>query len=335
MILEKDSSILGYPGEKSKPLDADHHNMCKYESPQDPNYVAVRNTLQSLIAKIVSTDTPNVVTSVHGDLKFLRCSLGITEMPDTDYIFFRDQWSEGTCHWLLDEESYTDWLGPPTPTSSFVWLFGGAASGKSVLSSFIINNLVENRLSCQYFFVRFGDNGKRTLSLLLRSIAYQIALDRPELLKRIRNLQDQGTDFETASPRTIWERVFKGIIFNIEGDKPLYWIIDGLDEADDPRAVMKLLSEVHRSSVPIRILFMSRETAEISASFRKLPPELGLRCINIEGHGEDLSYYVQQELALSGDDAFREYVSRTIVRESQNNFLVSAVYLDSLAGGIS
>lgn len=51
MVLEKDSSVLGYPGEISKPLDADHHGVCKYASPDDPSYIAVRNVLKTLITK--------------------------------------------------------------------------------------------------------------------------------------------------------------------------------------------------------------------------------------------------------------------------------------------
>ena len=49
MVLERDSSVLGYPGEISKPLDADHHGVCKFDGPDDPNYVSVRNVIQSLI----------------------------------------------------------------------------------------------------------------------------------------------------------------------------------------------------------------------------------------------------------------------------------------------
>jgi hypothetical protein len=54
MILEKDSSILGYPGEISKSMNADHHNVCKYDSPQDSNYIGVRNALKSLVARFRS-----------------------------------------------------------------------------------------------------------------------------------------------------------------------------------------------------------------------------------------------------------------------------------------
>jgi hypothetical protein len=52
MVVEKDSSVLGYPGEISKPLDADHHGVCKYSSPDDPRYITVRNVLKSLVGKM-------------------------------------------------------------------------------------------------------------------------------------------------------------------------------------------------------------------------------------------------------------------------------------------
>lgn len=57
MVLEKDSSILGYPGEISKSLNADHHDVCKFTSPEDPNYVSVRNALKSLVGQFRSRGT--------------------------------------------------------------------------------------------------------------------------------------------------------------------------------------------------------------------------------------------------------------------------------------
>lgn len=52
MVLERDSSVLGYPGEISRALDADHHGVCKYESPEDPLYITVRNVIKPLVNKI-------------------------------------------------------------------------------------------------------------------------------------------------------------------------------------------------------------------------------------------------------------------------------------------
>ena len=53
MVVDKKSSILGCRGEVPQPLDADHHNLCKYDSPDDSNYLKVRNVLESFIAPLV------------------------------------------------------------------------------------------------------------------------------------------------------------------------------------------------------------------------------------------------------------------------------------------
>ena len=326
MILEKDSSVLGYPGETSRALNADHHNVCKYDSPRDPNYITVRNALQFFISKIISTSGSNKRPLANRrksqDLKSL---LAITDLPDLDYIFYRDQWTQGTNDWFLEEKAYLEWRHVQGSASSLLWLNGGPATGKSVLSSSIINNLVEDGVSCQYFFIRFGDQKKRTLSLLLRSIAYQIARSMSSFLQSVLQIGDEAIDFETADPRTIWERIFKSILFNIEGDQPLYWIIDGLDEANDPRMLIRLFSDISLSSLPIRILLVSRRTSEIAAVFHKVPKGLHSNLISIEGHLEDLRHYIHQQLNMYGTPEFSESIVQRIVGGAQDNFLVSFV----------
>lgn len=324
MVLEKDSSVLGYPGEISKALNADHHGVCKYESPKDPNYIAVRNVLITLLRKIISTsNSTRPAPSNRRESHNLKSLLAITELPAIDYSFFRDQWAPGTCEWILQNEDFLEWLQAPELTSRLLFLNGGAATGKSVLSSFIINSIVEQGAHCQYFFIRFGDQKKRTLSVLLRSIAFQIAHTIPGFLQKLLELTDEAVDYETADPRTIWDRIFKSILFNITEPRPLYWIIDGIDEAHDPRAVIKLLSDVSSSSVPLRILTVGRKTSEIEAAFLKVPNALKLRLISIEGHLEDLRRYVSQELNMSGSSDFKEDIVKRVVEGSQNNFLVS------------
>ena len=326
MILEKDSSVLGYPGETSKKLDADHHNICKYHSPSDPNYVNVRNALKSLVSKTISSSKGNrdIVVSRSASLD-LRSLLAVTELPDIDYIYFRDQWVPGTSEWVLEDDDYLKWLDDSASAPSLLWIHGGAATGKSVLSSFIINSLVEQGLLCQYFFVRFGDQTKRTLSLLLRSLAYQIARCMPDFLQRALQLIDEAIDFETADPRTIWERVFKHLLFNMEETRTLYWVIDGLDEADDPKAFIKLLSDIPSSSAQIKILLVGRKTPEIDASLHRIRKTLNRTYLGIEGHLQDFRSYVQQELHMSGTPEYREAIAQRLVVEAQNNFLVSTI----------
>ena len=51
IIVEKDSSTLGYPGEITKPLNADHPDVCKYINQDDSNYKSVRDVLRSMVER--------------------------------------------------------------------------------------------------------------------------------------------------------------------------------------------------------------------------------------------------------------------------------------------
>lgn len=325
MVLEKDSSVLGYPGETSKALDADHHGVCKYDSPQDPNYITVRNVLKSLISKIISTSRPQQpATSTRRRSGELKSTLGITELPDVDYIFFRDQWTEGTNEWIHDAKPFIAWLDTEASSHSLLWINGGSAVGKSVLCSYIINHLIERGLRCQYFFVRFGDQKKRTSSFLLRSLAYQIAQNLPEFQNKVIELASEALDIETADPKTVWNRVFLSTLFKMTGEQALYWVIDGLDEAHDCRVIVKFFSDVVRSAIPIRILLVSRTTPEIAVVLDRLSPEVRLHTLSVEGHLEDLQRHVRQSLSMSGSADLKEDIVRRILKRSQRNFLVSS-----------
>ncbi|MBE3047105.1 hypothetical protein IMZ48_32200 [Candidatus Bathyarchaeota archaeon] len=123
MVLEKDSSVLGYPGEVSMPLEGDHHEVCKYESRVDPRYVAVRNVLKSLIKKgkqesmiqVVLNQLGQQLTNFQGPPRDppnkipeipLEQLLSVPETPERDYNFFRDRWTQGTCSWILNDTAF-------------------------------------------------------------------------------------------------------------------------------------------------------------------------------------------------------------------------------------
>jgi len=327
MILEKDSSVLGYPGEISKALDADHHGVCKFESPRDPNYVAVRNVLMSLMSKIISTIKPPAPeASERKNLQSARSFLGLEELPATDYTFFRDQWLRGTCNWITQRTAFDRWLGSEDTersTSRVLWVNGGPATGKSVLSSFVINHLVELGLSCQYHYIRLGDQTKRGLSQLLRSLAYQIAQSSQEFLRELLNLKEEAVDIESADPRTIWQRIYRSILFKAKNMQPLYWVIDGLDEAESPQAILRLFSDLPSSLPSIHAFVVSRKTQDLAAAINKIPSDIYLGEICVEGCIDDMRCYISQELTMSGTPAFKESIATRLLSGAQSNFLVS------------
>jgi hypothetical protein len=325
MILEKDTSVLGYPGETSKALNADHHNVCKYESRQDPNYIVVRNVLKSLVSKILTQAGTHQSSGRRqsGDLKSL---LSINELPDSDFIFFRDQWTEKSGKWIFEDAAFLKWFAPAEDSEHchILLIHGGPATGKSVLSSLIINELVERGSSCQYFYIRASSKKSRSLSTILRSLAYQMAAKIPSYLGAALDAAGDGVGLNTADGRTIWERLFKSLLPAIADlPKPLYWVIDGLDEALEPRSIIKQFADTSLSSLDLRILFVGRGTSGILGSFDRLSSSLHPSSIPIVGHREDMRLYIDQELHMAATPDYQAQIVEDLLNRSQNNFLVS------------
>ncbi|KAI9840612.1 MAG: hypothetical protein M1837_001508 [Sclerophora amabilis] len=320
MVLSKDSSVLGYPGEVSKALDADHHGVCKFDSPEDPGYVSIRNVLKTLVGDIErgleSKSSPEPAESLDAEIV-----LAVSEQPDVDYIFFRDRWTPGTCEWILRTEPFLAWLHDSLEEPRVLWLHGGPASGKSVLSSYIINHLVLQEECCQYFFIRFVDRNKRTVNSLLRSIAFQLAQNLTSFRNKIVQLSGEAEKLKDADAWTFWQRIFRSILFKSQFNRPLYWVIDGLDESDSPPSIINLISEILSASVPIHILIVSRETNELSSSFQKLPKRSHLQLMTSEGHLEDITCFLSRELNWSVNPEFKTKAMARILADARRNFL--------------
>ncbi len=257
--------------------------------------------------------------SDRNNLEILQTLLALGELPSVDLLFYRGQWKAGTCNWILVEKQYLDWSQAEDPVSRLLWLNGGAATGKSVLSSFIINALEEKGAKYQYFFIRHGQPRKRTLSLLLRSIAYQVGQGSSDFLRKVVALEVEKIDFETTDPKSIWERLFRSILFRIEQDEPSYWVIDGLDEADNPRGFIELLSEISTSCPSIRVLVTSRNTPDLAAAFEPLSPTN----ISTDDRLEDILFFIRREVLFTGSAELKENLIRQLQKRAENNFLVS------------
>ncbi|KAF7503753.1 hypothetical protein GJ744_003295 [Endocarpon pusillum] len=320
MVLEKDSSVLGYPGEISKPLDADHHGVCKYPNLNDPRYVTVRNVLKSLVGK--AEQKGKLQEAASHALRFnFEEYLSVPKSLDADYNFFRDRWTSGTCKWILSHQAFTGWVEDVHLKPRVLWIHGNAASGKSVVSSFVIDYLVQQDLPCQYFFIRFMDHKKRTLSMILRSLACQVARSIPAYAEKLRLLEAAGTDLKSADYRNLWQWLYKQALFQLDIRFPLYWIIDGVDEAEDPGLIIKLLAELHLTIIPLRVMIVSRNTHQISSAFQKLGKQVPVEAVRTEGNRDDFQSYINHEMDIAGEDSYREDVGAQLLERAGGNFL--------------
>ncbi|KAI9781585.1 MAG: hypothetical protein M1835_004276, partial [Candelina submexicana] len=334
MVLEKDSSILGYPGEISKSLNADHHDVCKFISQDDPNYVSVRNAMKSLVEKFKTRGAYVLDTRSSDEIAEVRKLLGFAQSPEDDLTFFQQRRMPGTCQWILLEPNFKLWL-EVTNEPSVTWLNAPLASGKSTLAAYIIEHMQDLGRNCQYFYFRFGDQTKQSISALLRSIGVQIAKQNPAFRNVLTKLSWEGARLEKADARIIWQKLFVSVLSQINLPRPLYWVVDALDESDSPRLFPNFLQTLSSTPVPIRILIVSRNTESLSLAFQRLSASVPVNVIEKTGHDHilsDIELYVQQEIKyLRGSDELKRQIMQKILHSANGNFLWVHLVLEEIS----
>lgn len=332
MVLEKESSILGYPNEISKALDADHHNVCKYVDASDPNYVSVRNILRSLLGRF---SAPTIRRESHGksqDNQKLSVFLGVTAPPNDDFEFFRDRWMPGSCEWIHNEQIFNFWVEDNSLQSRILWIHGVPGAGKSVLSSYIVKHLGDAGVSRQYFYFRYGEQHKRSINAFFRSIAYQIACEIPEYGDLLSQLASDVDTMAKADARSLWQKLFLTSLFTLRLSRPLYWLVDAVDECNAPEQLLSFIADVTRSRVPVRVLLVSRRTQALSMKLQRMAEVLDVATLPADQTATDLRQYVMKEIKyVPGQPDFKARVSARILDSAHGNFLWVYLVLNNIA----
>ena len=338
MVLEKGSSILGYPGEVSRPLDADHHNVCKFTSPEDPNYKSIRSALVTLIrnynlmskyctisdlfkindAHILDLQRNKSKTNIN--LQKIKALLEVSGPPIDDFRDARNRWQPGTCDSILLAPTFVDWT-QNSISSSILWVYARPGSGKSVLSSYLINHLKESGCICAYYFFKYLDASKRSLSSMLCSIAFQIAEGFPEFHEALISFLEDTPQIEKSDPRVVWQMLYRSILFDLESVQPIYWVIDALDESDSHNTVVETLSGISGSRSPIKVLITSRELPTITTAFERIS-SVPVMSVCLDDNVGDIRYYTASQVQyMHGSEDFKQAIVTQIVDLAEGNFL--------------
>ena len=357
MVLGKESSILGYPGEVSKSLNADHHDVCKYTSQEDSNYVIVRNALQTLVRSLQSQ---GMLTQSHNQMLvglYLRLLLRIgtakraTQSSNDfillekiftndqslldDFSFLQQRWMPGTCEWVLSDPIFKLWL-EDVSDSRITWLNGPPASGKSVLSTYIMNHVRNMGHCCQFYLINFGDPNKRSTAAILRSIGLQMAEGILAFRREMVKFSREGVTLEKKDARYIWQKIFISVLSQMVLPTPLYWIIDALDESESPKLLLELFRSLSAFRTPIHVLITSRRTESLSLAFERMSISVPVDIIQKDYHADvtsDIHMYVENELKfMRGTEALRMKVRQSILQRADGIFLWVRLVLEEILG---
>lgn len=268
LIVEKHAAVLNLPNERRTYLDANHRDVARFSSPEDPSYLTVRNAMATLIDELrTATIAPEPLIEYSGDINVasvkdrLAKFLGVQDAPEDDFMALDSLRLPGSCEWLLQRSTFTEWRD--ALSSKVYWLRGRPGAGKSVISSAIISHLRELEKDCCFFFFIQGDKNKVTVNSFLRSMAFQMAVLHPEILTAVldtaSNWSDTSIDKNDSS--LVWRKLFLGGILKIRLNRPQYWIIDAMDETRGGQELTAFLSKA-QELWPLCIFITSRNSID-------------------------------------------------------------------------
>ena len=208
-----------------------------------------------------------------------------------------------------------------------LWLHALPGSGKSILSSFIINHLLEESF-CVYYFFRFGDQSKRSLSDCLKSTVYQIAERVPNFRYALMDMSSSSKTLEKADPKTIWDKIFVGMLFKLILPITMYWIIDAVDESDHPQLLVEMMQGVAKSTASIKILLVSRQNDDLISTFDRLSIVVPSVFLPVEDTKRDIRTCVEKEVQyMRASKKFKSMVIERMVAAAHGNFLWASLAL--------
>lgn len=90
-----------------------------------------------------------------------------------DLYRYQLEYMPGSCDWILETPQAQTCFSPPSQTSMLIQ--GRPGTGKTVLTSFLVNHFTEQNWSCvRYFFCKVGDFEKREANRVHRTLLAQL-----------------------------------------------------------------------------------------------------------------------------------------------------------------
>ncbi|KAK8090906.1 hypothetical protein PG994_000411 [Apiospora phragmitis] len=133
LIVDREAAVLDYTNERRVYLDANHRDVTRFSSPEDPSFLMIRNAMATLINDSREADTSiaypsdaniSSMETVDPSLRErLTRFLGAPKIPEDDLTRFQSLRLQGSCEWLLRRPTYKDWKSTRLSASTF-WLRG-------------------------------------------------------------------------------------------------------------------------------------------------------------------------------------------------------------------
>ncbi|KAJ4078218.1 hypothetical protein NW760_015285 [Fusarium oxysporum] len=262
-----------------------------------PNKVEAEKPVSEILSSIEITgnETKHAVMSMASDHRFAKIE-GWLSPPDysTNANLARKRRHPGTGAWLLNSPVFQEWkLG----TRQHLWLYGLAGGGKTVLSTTILDHLLQiDTHTTLAFFFDFSDPRKQKLEDLLRSLAVQLYHAGNEVARRLDSLFTSHGDGR-RQPDT--NALSACVDTMIQTAGKVFIIIDALDECTAREELLQWLK--HLASRKAQLIVTGRPEVEFQSA---IPQSFNKRnCVQLDKNviNGDIRSYVEAALEQKPD----------------------------------
>lgn len=296
LIVEKHWAVMNYRNERRTYLDANHRDAARFTSPEDPNYLTVRNAIATLIGSLRRKSSRATEDIGEERLAALGKLLVIEESPGDDILMLNTRRLQGAGDWLLQKPVFSEWRD--AYSSKLMWLRGRPGVGKSFLAGSVVNHLREYGHDVSSFFFSSVSEGRSTASAFLGAMAYQMAVIHPKMLNTIVDIfARKDSVVDKVDHNAVWRQIYLSGILKIKLDRPQYWVIDALDECQGSSDIVSFLTKA-QEFWPLCILVTSRDSFESSTI--NINPGLEVLSVSIsdEDSTKDIDLFLRTNIDL-------------------------------------
>ncbi|KAF6806869.1 ankyrin domain protein, partial [Colletotrichum plurivorum] len=307
-----DEASACIPGLERIPLAANHSELNKYSGPNDRSFQSVSAELRRLCedaSAAVQRRTKHALKEKPEARECLR-DLFLTDPYEDMMALKRKKGSraQGTCAWILGTDELTAWLAnapeSTLPRTDVLWLHGYPGTGKSTMSMFLAEALLETfsktpNKTLAYFFCDSGYDTRKTAISLVRGLLLQLVQQHPRLIEHVLpKYVERGTRaFDSFD--AVWAMFMKACADTATGRK--YCIVDALDECaqDEQITLLKQIKQTFgrdRSGGKLNVSFLitSRPYSEISEHLDTFPNE---NLASFEDSRRDINKFIIEKVA--------------------------------------
>ncbi|KAF4772853.1 hypothetical protein HER10_EVM0001257 [Colletotrichum scovillei] len=320
LVVEKQSAILGMPKEHVQYIEADHRQICKFDTPVNPNYLILQRAFLTTIEEMGASKKQHY----------------------------------GSCTWLTEDETFEEWVDGPevtwdgtsplsdTPkelTPKILWLNGRPGTGKTVAAGHVIRYLQSCNLDCSFYFFKHEDKTPSTLAFLLRSLAFQMADANFEVRRALVAMAEDDITIKHDDHHMLWTSLFVERIFKVEHPRPQFWVIDAIDECSSKGlpALVSMLSSMDQR-FPARIMITSRPGGQVGRYLTLERTEFVEIFTGEEGSLKDIELFLNARFLHTGDaEQFRgmQNLVADVLAKSDGSFLWASLTIANLENAYS